>query len=294
MKKLNKLFLAAAVLLTATFASCSSDDDFAAGPQSPATAVTFTDATVGTVTTTPVQAAEVVLGLKRSTADLTAMDIPVNVVRNDSNICKVPAVAHFEKDSTNATLTVTFPDAELGKDYKLILAIDKAYANQYANSTIQRTVKRDHDWENLSGELTDGYFGKTFTELTIQHAMDDTTLYRVVKPFYGAFEKADEAATYSAPYLNFKISAEANDSTVTYETFKVGSYDNEGTPVQIYAYWKNDASLPEARQAKAAAGVSKLLNEKTVQLEPYYFIPALGGGFGIIPLTITLSEGKFK
>jgi hypothetical protein len=261
-----KLYLVAMMACCLGFTACGDDDDYEVGAQSEGT-VSFGTASANATVTTGAYSLDIDL-YRKDTA--SALDVPLTVVSADE-VFTIPSSAHFNAGESKTSITVDFPEAELAVYYTFTIRIPEQYANVYATSLLQRTIYRDYTWIDLPGHAI-FEFDDLETDVTIQKA-DGFRHWRLVnplKPYYGS--AADS-------YITFDINS---DGSVVFETYKNGSY-SDGS--QIYAFWPLD--LKDTFTDYAAE--STMLDDYTVQLAPYYYIPGVGG-WGVYYVTFTLDE----
>lgn len=82
-----------------------------------------------------------------------------------------------------------------------------------------------------------------------------------------------------AQYINFTVN---EDGSVKFETYVNDAYDADNL---IYAFWPLDHNAG----LTAEAAMSTVVDEQTVELYPYYYVPGVGG-WGTFAVTITLDE----
>lgn len=282
MKLFNKYMLVA-LLGGIALTSCSDDDNYSAGPQNEGEAVSFgTISASESVTYRPADATSISFTAYR--ADGTAaVDVPLTVVENENDRFVIPSSIHFNAGETETEIEISFPDIELGETAAFEIAIADGYQNLYATNTLRRDITRDYNWLSYTGVLNDDWIGLMDSPVVIQHA-DGYNRWRVVDPYaeYFVAMEMDPDYVHYAQYINFTVNT---DQSVTFETFVSDVYSDGN---QIYGYWPLE--LSESLTAEAAK--SQALDSYNVQLAPYYYIPAIGGGFGVYTCTITLDKDQ--
>lgn len=201
--KTNKILLFAGALLAGLFiSSCNSDDDFTPGEQPKAGFQEFAFSEDKNLELAPEDPTTITLTATRVDS-LTAADIPVKVLVNDSNVFEVPETIHFNAGDSVAEFTVSFPKAEIGQTYKLTLSVDDPnYTSEYSsNKSVTVSVVRVK-WNpagyyvNSAGQKVEGYVVFTEDFLTtfynvqnipyivkMEERDDQPGLYRLVNPF---------------------------------------------------------------------------------------------------------------
>jgi hypothetical protein len=96
--------------------------------------VYFPSTNIKTVEMEPTQATEMTITISRLDSTDAAV-VPITVVINDSNVFVVPENVNFQADQKTTTFMVTFPTAEEGVTYNLLLLIEgDEFVNQYAST----------------------------------------------------------------------------------------------------------------------------------------------------------------
>jgi len=124
-----------------------------------------------------------------------ALTVPLTVMENTDDIFAVPSSVTFEDGATAATFEVAFPNAELGKEYYLTLAVDADHTNPYltAQATYQLSMTLI-SWTDAQEQavIVDGFFsmysinGKDYPfYCSYQTATlpDGSTRYRFLNPY---------------------------------------------------------------------------------------------------------------
>lgn len=209
--KLNKIFLLAGLALVG-FASCSDDDDYAAGPQAPAGA----DGAYFNVekATTPIEkepSGDCTFQVAISRVDTTeAATVEIEVLQNDSNVFSVPEVAEFAANQKTTTITVEPKNFVAGLTYVLSLKLKGDQVNPYTSEAVNAAFEFTAiKWNDLGkGYITDGaisaWFGgaPSMMSINLQYAETSAGLrYRFVSPYnkiLGETDEADENGAYIA------------------------------------------------------------------------------------------------
>lgn len=283
--KLNKYFLLIGMAVAGLLSSCDDDDDFQPGPQTVGQGVSFgTVSSAASATFLPTDEPVLTFPVYRKVST-DAADFEVIVNLNDSvdgeAVFEIPTSIHFNAGEDMAELTVRFPDAELGVTYSFEIELPAGDKNLYATNLLRRNIMRDYKWIAYEGTISTDFDGIN-SSVTVEKA-EGFPIWRVVDPFADYWEEVYENDTpdYSivAQYIKFTVN---EDGSVKFETYVNDAYDEENL---IYAFWPLDfnAGLTEE------AAMSKVVDEQTVELYPYYYVPGLGG-WGVSAVTITLDE----
>lgn len=123
-----------------------------------------------------------------------ALTVPLTVEVNDDNVFQIPASATFADGEAEATVEMTFPNAEIGKTYNFTITVPREYINSYKQvngSPIYSGSAIRLKWESLGqGYWADGtlsVFGVAkypFVISNIEKAvLADEVRYRFVSPF---------------------------------------------------------------------------------------------------------------
>lgn len=124
--KLNRIIKAFSLLLVVAFAACSDfEDTELLSPEKPAgnQGVFFPTTNVTAHELEPTDPTQITVKVSR-TVSSGAASIPLVVVTNDEGVFNVPATANFADGETETDIVVTFPDADEGITYKLVLAVE--------------------------------------------------------------------------------------------------------------------------------------------------------------------------
>lgn len=284
--KLNKYFLLIGMAVAGLLSSCGDDDDFQPGPQSAGQGVSFgTVSSAASETFLPTDEPALTIPVYRKSSE-EAADIEVIVNLNDSvdgeAIFEIPASVHFNAGEDMANLTIKFPKAELGVSYSFEIELPAEDKNPYATNLLRRNVMRDYEWIAYEGTIMTDFDG-IYSSVTVEKA-NGFPIWRVVDPFADYWEATygDNNPDYSivAQYINFTVN---EDGSVKFETYSNDLYQGSAP---IYAFWPLDLSPTLTEEA----AMSKVVDEQTIELYPYYYVPDLNGGFGTFAVTVTLDE----
>ncbi len=300
--KFNKIFLLAGIVSLGLFTSCDDDDDYKTGEPATGQAVNF--GSISQDETMQVKETSFLVDVYRQDTS-EAVDIPLEIVRNDTleggaKVFNLPSSIHFAEGEDATSFEVSYPDALVGEYYTLEVKIPEQYAHAYKVNTLRRTIQRDYNWIQYEGALIDGFL-KGQGEVVIEHA-EGFNKWRIYQPFKWNFaiEPEEEGGEYTFEYspkyvadlLEFSVN---DDGSVEWTSFKYGLYDPEGYIwgemyedgyTQIYGFRPSELAASIA-DYDAYTGVDG--DDPTVlAFVPYFYIPALGGGFGLNEIDFVL------
>lgn len=199
------------------------------------------DPTLGITTHT------VTIGRTQTEGSLT---VPITIIENTDDIFTVPSSVTFADGATSASFDVSFPDAELGKEYFLTLSVDDDHTNPYltAQATYQLSMTLI-SWTDAPEKavIVDGFFsmyginGKDYPFYCAYQTAtlpDGSTRYRFLNP-YNVVASADCAPDEYGVYPMWvlfedgdvvdptangnMVAAVDNDNNVTIAHFLIGA-----------------------------------------------------------------------
>lgn len=273
--KLNKVLFGLTVVAAALFSSCNKDNEGAIYSNQGNAGVSFTASTLATVevpASNPVFDVEIVRGntVGAATGNLTA-----TLKAGNAEVSGVTVSGYSFADGQNSTtVSVNISPLEVGVAGSLTLTIADADASVGAVKSTTMKVSKAYEWESLgNGQFYDNFFGMT-SQPEIRKAKGFDR-YRVMEPCEDfraeAIAGGDTwAAASSAPYIELWV----EDGLVFWEDWFTGqNYDGDkAQPIM--------ACHPSGWSSMATADFwqySKFLDEKTIQLAPYYYIDGVGG-----------------
>ena len=205
--KINKILTLAAMAVTTLFAtSCSDSSDNYSGPGAWDAADGFAQLYFETVSKTesidPADPTTVTITVSRHAKHDTEYDEEGNVV-SDKILTSLPALtaktsilvntddvftvgdAVFAEGEENGTINVSFPNAEVGKEYTLQITFnDPTLASMYSKDiTYTYKVTRVKWNEYGTGKFTDNFWFEDSWEVKILQRDDDHSYYRIMDPF---------------------------------------------------------------------------------------------------------------
>ena len=273
--KLNKVLFGLTVVAAALFSSCNKDNEGAIYSNQGNAGLSFTASTLATVevpASNPVFDVEIVRGntVGAATGNLTA-----TLKAGNAEVSGVTVSGYSFADGQNSTtVSVNISPLEVGVAGSLTLTIADADASVGAVKSTTMKVSKAYEWESLgNGQFYDNFFGMT-SQPEIRKAKGFDR-YRVMEPCEDfraeAIAGGDTwAAASSAPYIELWV----EDGLVFWEDWFTGqNYDGDkAQPIM--------ACHPSGWSSMATADFwqySKFLDEKTIQLAPYYYIDGVGG-----------------
>lgn len=288
MKKTKYLFglvIAAMAMLT----SCDKDNEGAIY-KSETAGLSFTSTALNAVTVLPnepVFEVEIVRG--NSSADATGK---INV---EASINKTPFEGvtvtdySFKAGESKTTVKVDVSPLEIGDVLSLTLSIaDENSVAIGGNASTSLKVNKAYNWVSLgTGTFMDNFcIGEIAYNVEIQKA-EGFNRWRVINPYAESMVNddggnGDMLAQEATPYIEFWLT---DEGYVDYDGFFVGLNYQADSNSPIYAY-------PPTAFSGINPKFNTFIDDKTVQLAPYYYIPALEGGWdytqadGVIVITL--------
>jgi hypothetical protein len=275
MKYLNKISLLF-LFMIGVFTACDADQEGAI--YTTGGGLTFSSSALNSAVVSPKNPTFTV-DLFRSSAEASLNgSITLSAVLDDEDKtplsgCTVSDYS-FAVGETATTVTVNVDPLEIGDELNVTLTIADGDIAVSGTKTTTVTVSKDYNWQSIGkGTFTDNFaIGKTYNVDVLKAEGFDR--YRVMEPYAESMINDDGnngnwVASSSAPYVDFWTIADGPE--VRFNSFFIGlNYDGSSSQ-PIYAYHPSSFSLSGA--------FNKWVDDKTVQLAPYYYIPALGGGF---------------
>ncbi len=222
-----------------------------------------------------------------------AAQIPVEVVSNDKNNFVIPATVSFAAGQSTATLKIlTAGSAPVGEDMTFEVKIAQDYVNpykvEYANFKAKVIIVK---WNNLGKvHFYDSFAFSTAkvayaVEVTLEQRDDKKNFYRINYPYSTAVLEAAEWTGWIGgtvqPYIVFNVGA-------TYVTWEGSWYtnliyhDDAGQPVgPIKAYLPSAIGKTDDKKSIVKKGTDGKI--RYLQLNPYYYVSELPGGWGMNP-----------
>ena len=237
--------------------------------------VSFTASTLSAVevpASNPVFDVEIVRGntVGAATGTLTA-----SLVANKAEVPGVTVSSFSFADGQNSTtVSVNISPLEVGVAGSLTLTIADADASVGGVKSATMKVSKAYEWKSLGkGQFYDNFFGMTSQPEILKAEGFDR--YRVIEPCEDfraeAIAGGDTwAAASSAPFIELWV----EDGLVFWEDWFTGqNYDGDKTQPIMACHPSGWSSMSTADFWQ----FSKFLDEKTIQLAPYYYIDGVGG-----------------
>lgn len=273
--KLNKVLFGLTIVAAALFSSCNKDNEGAIYSNQGNAGVSFTASTLATVevpASNPVFDVEIVRGntVGAATGNLTA-----TLKAGNAEVSGVTVSGYSFADGQNSTtVSVNISPLEVGVAGSLTLTIADADASIGGVKSATMKVSKAYEWKSLGkGQFYDNFFGMTSQPEILKAEGFDR--YRVIEPCEDfraeAIAGGDTwAAASSAPFIELWV----EDGLVFWEDWFTGqNYDGDKAQPIMACHPSGWSSMSTADFWQ----FSKFLDEKTIQLAPYYYIDGVGG-----------------
>ena len=272
--KLNKVLFGLTIVAAALFSSCNKDNEGAIYSNQGNAGVSFTASTLATVevpASNPVFDVEIVRGntVGAATGNLTATLKAGNEVIPGATV----SAFNFADGQNSTTVSVNIAPLAVGVAGTITLTIDDADASIGGVKSTTMKVSKAYEWKSLGkGYFLDNFFGmESEPEILKAEGFDRYRVIEPCEPYRIANADTDSwVASSSAPFIEFWV----EDGLVFWDEWFTGqNYDGDKAS-PIYAWHPSAFSSlndPEFWQ------YSKFLDEKTIQLAPYYYIDGVGG-----------------
>lgn len=289
MKYINRIIWGLALLMTGCLVACDTDQEGAIyQPQN--AELTFSSSSLDPVAV-PANAPEFKVEVFRGNAAATPSVQPslkVTVPYNNSNVelsgCTISNY-EFDENANIGYVTVNVTPLEIGVIATVTVTIGDSDLSVGGIQSTTVKVNKEYNWQSLGkGTYTDNWgWGITYN-VEIMKA-EGFERYRIMDPYGESIinddgEWGDWLAPAACPYVEF---ATMDGGAIEFEPFYLGLYYQGDSSAKVYAYpgW-----------AFGTTDKSMWLDSKTLQLAPYYYVPALGGGWnntqnnGVIIVTL--------
>ena len=273
--KLNKVLFGLTIVAAALFSSCNKDNEGAVYSNQGNAGLSFTASTLSTVevpASNPVFDVEIVRGntVGAATGNLTA-----TLMAGNAEVSGVTVSSYSFADGQNSTtVSVNISPLEVGVAGSLTLTIADADASIGGVKSATMKVSKAYEWKSLGkGQFYDNFFGMTSQPEILKAEGFDR--YRVIEPCEDfraeAIAGGDTwAAASSAPFIELWV----EDGLVFWEDWFTGqNYDGDKAQPIMACHPSGWSSMSTADFWQ----FSKFLDEKTIQLAPYYYIDGVGG-----------------
>jgi hypothetical protein len=277
MKYINKISVLLSLLTVLLFSACSTDQEGPLYAERTGQGVTFISKSLDGVVVSPAEPTFTIDLLRSNTASAYSGEVTISALLDKQPLegCTVTGFS-FAAGENRTTVTVDITPLKISQQLSvtLTLSIPKEDVAISGTATASLAASKDYEWVELGkGTFTDNYFFGSTNAVTIMKA-EGFDRYRVVKPYDNYYTNglpADLAgqfslATAKVTNLDFWI----QDGGVLYNAFAIGLNYTGGGDVLAYH--------PSSFQGMTTA-FNKVIDEKTIQLAPYYYIKELEGGF---------------
>lgn len=273
--KTTKYLFGLVVAVMAMLTSCNKDNEGAIY-NSDNGAVSFTSTNLGSVTVLPNDPTfEVEIVRGNTSNDLTGK-ISVEALIGKTPLEGVTVSDYsFKAGENKTTIKVDVTPLEIGYVLTVNLKIDDSQVSIGGNAATTLKVNKAYNWVSLgTGTFTDNFcIGDIAYDVEIQKA-EGFDRWRVIAPYDESMKNDDGGngdwlAGEAAPYIEFWLT---DAGYVDYNEFFTGlNYQADGNS-PIYAY-------PPTAFYGIDPKFNKFLDDKTVQLAPYFYVPSLSGGW---------------
>lgn len=264
-----------AIVAAALFTSCNKDVEGAIYSNQSNAGVSFTASTLSAVevpASNPVFDVEIVRG---NTVGAATGSLSATLMAGKTEIPGVTVSSYSFADGQNSTtVSVNISPLEVGVAGSLTLTIADADASVGGVKSATMKVSKAYEWKSLGkGQFYDNFFGMTSQPEILKAEGFDR--YRVIEPCEDFRAEAiaggdDWAAASSAPFIELWV----EDGLVFWEDWFTGqNYDGDKTQPIMACHPSGWSSMSTADFWQH----SKFLDEKTIQLAPYYYIDGVGG-----------------
>lgn len=264
-----------AIVAAALFTSCNKDVEGAIYNGQNNAGVSFTASTLTAVevpASNPVFDVEIVRG---NTVGAATGSLSATLMAGKTEIPGVTVSSYSFADGQNSTtVSVNISPLEVGVAGSLTLTIADADASVGGVKSATMKVSKAYEWKSLGkGQFYDNFFGMTSQPEILKAEGFDR--YRVIEPCEDfraeAIAGGDTwAAASSAPFIELWV----EDGLVFWEDWFTGqNYDGDKTQPIMACHPSGWSSMSTADFWQ----FSKFLDEKTIQLAPYYYIDGVGG-----------------
>lgn len=288
MKYLNKITVLLSFLALGLFTACDEDQK---GPEYAGQGVTFSSGTLTSVVVSPNEPTFTVDVFRSNTSGTLSGSVSITATLADKN--KTPLAGctvsdySFEDGEAMSTVTVNVNPLAIGIELNVTLNI--ADDNIAVGGTNKATlvVSKDYNWQLLGkGTYTDNWSSGVTYDVDIYKA-EGFDRYRVMDPYTESLKNDDGewdnwvSLGTVTPHVTFWTTT---DKLVSFSPFSMGLNYEADTAQPIFAY------PPSAFQGLPLT-FNKWIDNKTVQLAPYYYVDGLGGwnntnADGVIVITL--------
>lgn len=273
--KLNKLFFGLTIVAAALFSSCDKDNVGAIYSNQSNAGLSFTASTMAAAevpASNPVFDVKIVRG---NTVGAASGNISASLKVGADELPGVTVSGYNFADGENtATVSVNVSPLEVGVIGTLTLTIADADASIGAVKTTTMKVSKAYEWKSLGkGTYVDNWLGyQSSVEILKAEGYDR---YRVMGPYKEYVTSSQAADDWGSSWLAPSTSANfaelwLKDGVIYYDDFPIGiNYEADKDQPIYVCHPSGWSSLSSAN--------NKFVDDKTIQLAPYYYIDGLGG-----------------
>lgn len=283
MKNIFK-YLSLAAISALAMTACSEEGPDYAGPgaASDAPGVVFASSAASSYTLTP---SETVLNIPITrTNAASAGSYDVTVVKNQDNALVVPAQVSFPAGAKEAVLPVGIASSFIvgtTKDLELSLSPDLKSPYTNGNSVLVTKVTRDYVWIDLGVATFDEGFLGVKMESHLYQRSDDASYYRLDYPYdeeaYEKGEALDMMGGTTQKFIEFTV----KNGVVNWDKWYIGlNYD--GVAGQDIVAFQPSVLSAKMSDDNTVVNYNEDGSISYVAFSPYFYVPALSGGFGEI------------
>jgi len=226
-----------------------------------------------------------------------AAEVPLKVMRNDSNIFVIPATATFEAGKGTTTISVGFPESKIGIIYSFEISVDgEKYLNPYSTtSPVVRVTINRVKWDLVgTGQFYDSYSLYSATSIEIYYS-ELKKQYRFANPYSRALlEEAEWEVWIGGPTsenIVFEITAGGNVKWTSWYT-GLNYKGNAGQAVQaFFPSYLGDVLNVTTYDVDDALSIVDPDDSNLLILYPRFYIIGVGGYKPTYPCYISLPGG---
>lgn len=279
MKNLYNIYIVGSLFILALFASCEQDNMNAEYKET--AGVTFSSGSLTKATVQP-NDPEFTVDLFRGTTsgELSgSVSIKAYFAGKDEDDPDVPFEGatisgySFKDGESITSITVNLEPLDIGKDLTIELSLSESDISYNGVGKTKLLANKDYNWISQGmGTYVDNWASGVEYEVEILKA-EGYDRYRAVEPYTETMknddgEWEDWIASSMPPYVEFWT---GDDGLIKFYTFFLGvNYEGDAKqPINVYHPASLNSELP--------IELNKWIDDKTVQLAPYYYIDGLGG-----------------
>lgn len=299
MKKINKLLFGMLGVATLLLSSCGEEIVRDPSPEvKDGNQVVYFPSTNKTLYELDPADAKVVNLVVQRIDSVSAANVPLTIIRNDSSIFVFPETVSFAAGQKSAVLSVSFPNAVEGIPYSFEVSVaGEDYLNPYSTTvpTVKVSVTRVK-WDVVGqGQFYDSFMLYSVADVTIAYSALKK-MYRFANPYSQALlEEAEWGDWIGGPttdYIQFQVTSTGN---VKFDKWYVGcNYISNGENLgPIMAYFPSvlgDIRGITTYDVEDAQSIVDPENDKLLRLFPRFYVIGVGG-WGLKPCYISLPGG---